>query len=250
MKKEIKIFEYNGSNVTFSKGDSVMVNATEMAKPFGKLAKDWLANKSTTEFLTTLSSVRGIPLTQLVVTKRGNTSDYEQGTWMHEDVAIEFARWLSPMFGIWCNDRVKELLTNGVVNRPMTQAEMNLSLAQVQVEQEQKIQALQVQQNLFGDELELMNNNIAEIKDKIRDNGFISVMRFANNYKISIGRKVGAELGRMASRWCKQVGVTPEKVKHERWGMVNTYPTQALKEVFKVYYPSKAKLFDIPTIWN
>jgi hypothetical protein len=40
------------------------------------------------------------------VTKGGNNP----GTWMHEDVALEFARWLSPLFAIWCNDRIKELL--------------------------------------------------------------------------------------------------------------------------------------------
>ena len=33
---------------------------------------------------------------------------------MHEDVALEFARWLSPAFAIWCNDRIKELLRTGV----------------------------------------------------------------------------------------------------------------------------------------
>ena len=33
---------------------------------------------------------------------------------MHEDVAMEFARWLSPKFAIWCNDRIKELARNGV----------------------------------------------------------------------------------------------------------------------------------------
>jgi phage antirepressor YoqD-like protein len=36
------------------------------------------------------------------------------GTWMHEDVALEFARWLNPAFAIWCNDRIKELLKTGV----------------------------------------------------------------------------------------------------------------------------------------
>lgn len=106
-----QIFQYNGSPITFQKGDSVMVNATEMAKPFGKLAKDWLSNKSTKEFLSTLSSVRTIPLTALVEIKQGGNK--EQGTWMHEDVALEFARWLSPAFAIWCNDRIKELLTTG-----------------------------------------------------------------------------------------------------------------------------------------
>lgn len=29
---------------------------------------------------------------------------------MHEDVALEFARWLDPIFAIWCNDRIKELI--------------------------------------------------------------------------------------------------------------------------------------------
>lgn len=33
---------------------------------------------------------------------------------MHEDVALVFAQWLSPEFYLWCNDRVKELLTQGV----------------------------------------------------------------------------------------------------------------------------------------
>jgi phage antirepressor YoqD-like protein len=33
---------------------------------------------------------------------------------MHEDVAMEFARWLSPKFAIWTNDRIKELMREGV----------------------------------------------------------------------------------------------------------------------------------------
>lgn len=39
---ENQIFQYNGSPITFQKGDSVMVNATEMAKPFGKRCNDFL----------------------------------------------------------------------------------------------------------------------------------------------------------------------------------------------------------------
>ena len=91
--KTNQIFQYNGSPITFQKGDSVMINATEMAKPFGKLAKDWLSNKSTKEFLSTLSAVRTIPLTDLVEIKQGGNG--EQGTWMHEDVALEFLSTLS-----------------------------------------------------------------------------------------------------------------------------------------------------------
>ena len=51
---------------------------------------------------------------KLVVTvKGGNINSTGQGTWMHEDVALEFARWLSPKFAIWCNDRIKELMKYG-----------------------------------------------------------------------------------------------------------------------------------------
>ena len=106
-KTALQVYQYEGSKITFSQGMNVMVNATEMAKPFGKTPKDWMANKSTKEFIDTLSAVRGIPLTGLVIVKQGGLG---QGTWMHEDVALEFARWLSPRFGIWCNDVVRGLV--------------------------------------------------------------------------------------------------------------------------------------------
>ena len=105
-------FSYNGSKITFSFSEKcIMINDTKMAKPFGKYPKDWLRLNAAEEFLKALSSVRQIPLTGLVYKKQGGSG--EQGTWMHKDVAIEFARWLSPMFAIWCNDRIEELLTKG-----------------------------------------------------------------------------------------------------------------------------------------
>lgn len=116
-----QIFQYNGSLITFQKGDSVMVNATEMAKHFGKEPKFWLMNKSTTDYLNELSKVRNLTLADLVqVTKGGNNP----GTWMHEDVAMEFARWLSPAFAIWCNDRIKELLQYGMTATQPTLEQM------------------------------------------------------------------------------------------------------------------------------
>ena len=100
-----------------------MVNATEMAKTFGKYPKDFLVNKQTKEFLTSLSAVRGISLTELVKVVQGGDPQM-QGTWMHEDVALEFARWLSPAFAIWCNDRIKELLKYGMTATQPTLDEM------------------------------------------------------------------------------------------------------------------------------
>lgn len=119
--KTNQIFQYNGSPITFQKGDNVMVNATQMAKSFGKEPKFWLMNQSTTDYLNELSKVRNLTLTDLVqVTKGGNNP----GTWMHEDVALEFARWLSPAFAIWCNDRIKELLQYGMTAMQSTLEQM------------------------------------------------------------------------------------------------------------------------------
>ena len=99
-------FNYEGFEVTFSNSDSIMINATEMAKPFGKRPSKWLELPSTISFLKELGAVRKSD--RLIDSING------VGTWMHEDVALEFARWLSPTFAIWCNDRIKELLKYGI----------------------------------------------------------------------------------------------------------------------------------------
>lgn len=117
------VYDYKGSKISFANGKNVMVNATEMAKTFGKYPKDFLVNKQTKEFLSSLSAVRGISLTELVKVVQGGDPQM-QGTWMHEDVALEFARWLSPAFAIWCNDRIKELLKYGMTATQPTLDEM------------------------------------------------------------------------------------------------------------------------------
>lgn len=116
--KTNQIFQYNGSPITFCKGDNVMINATEMAKPFGKNAGHWMRNQSTQEFINELAALRNCKGSDLVQIENGI------GCWMHEDVALEFARWLSPAFAIWCNDRIKELLQYGMTATQPTLEQM------------------------------------------------------------------------------------------------------------------------------
>lgn len=109
----LSVFQYSDAPISFRKETgSLFVNATEMAKGFGKTTKDWLRTKQSEEFISSLSTVRQISPTGLVQIIQGGNPEL-QGTWMHEDVALEFARWLSPAFAIWCNDRIKELLEIG-----------------------------------------------------------------------------------------------------------------------------------------
>jgi hypothetical protein len=91
MKNEV--FTYNGSPITFQLGNgAAMINATEMAKPFGKVPAKWLELPSTLKFIESLAAIRKSDRSDLIKTING------VGTWMHEDVAIEFARWLAPAF--------------------------------------------------------------------------------------------------------------------------------------------------------
>jgi len=113
------IFNYEGKNINFKeeKG-SVLMNATQMAKVFGKTPKDWLRLQTTKEFLNVLKDSQKAnqptelfeeekPLVQVV------NGGKNRGTWMHEDVALEFSRWLHPKFAIWTNRHIKELLLKG-----------------------------------------------------------------------------------------------------------------------------------------
>lgn len=161
---------FQGQTITFKSDEGVVfVNATEMAKPFGKLVADWTRLSSTKNYLEELSSVMGNPISQLLTSKKGNTGEYVQGTWMHEDVAMEFARWLSPKFAIWCNQRIKELLSTGrtaIVPEftiPQTYAEA-LRLAAEQQEQIEAKNALIAKQT---EELEAQEEVIAESQPKL-----------------------------------------------------------------------------------
>lgn len=107
-----QVYNYNGNNITFQLGNGdVMVNATEMAKAFGKMPKDYLRTQSAQELINALSVRLKCLTADLVKVVQGGDI---QGTWLHEDIALDFAQWLSVDFKLWCNDRIKELLKTGV----------------------------------------------------------------------------------------------------------------------------------------
>lgn len=107
-------FSYNGSKITFSKGKDVYVCATQMAKGFNKCPNDWLRTQAAHEYIQAVSDETNICVSELVITRKGGGAiQTTQGTWMHKDVAMEFARWLAPVFGLWCNRRIEELLLTG-----------------------------------------------------------------------------------------------------------------------------------------
>lgn len=119
METVLQVFNYNDAPVSFRLSDEsgVMINATEMAKPFGKRPVDYLRLPSTAELIEAIVRKSHICEDQIITTVKGS-SVYGGGTWMHEDVAIDFAQWLSVDFRLWVNDRIKELLKCGITATP------------------------------------------------------------------------------------------------------------------------------------
>lgn len=114
---QLIVKDYMGSNMEFKVVDGcVYANATSMCKAFGKEVKHWLANESTKELINEVSSEVGIPTSQLILIKKGNSSQFEQGTWIHEELILELASWLSIKFRRWCQKQIATLLREGNVS--------------------------------------------------------------------------------------------------------------------------------------
>ena len=172
---QVTIFSYKGSNVTFNRGDCVMVNATEMAKSFKKRPNDWFNLPSTKAFLSVLTETRKSCNAdfQAVLTIKGGADLSRQGTWLHEDVALEFARWLSPEFAIWCNDRIKELLRYGMtatettIDSIIADPESGIKLLQA-LKQEREAKALETKRaDAAEQQVVTLSHEIEEMKPKV-----------------------------------------------------------------------------------
>jgi hypothetical protein len=84
------------------------VSGTDMAQAANKLFADWNRLKSTTEYLQVFEESTGIPLAQLVQSNRSQGANERRGTWLHPQVAIRFAQWLSVDFSIQVDKWIHE----------------------------------------------------------------------------------------------------------------------------------------------
>src|SRR4051812_7408867 len=75
------------------------INATAMCKAAGKLLNDYTRLRSTQEFLVALSRSTGIPVHLLVRSILTGPNEH-RGTWVHPQVAISLAQWLSADFAV------------------------------------------------------------------------------------------------------------------------------------------------------
>ncbi len=98
--------EANGSVIDQRSADGY-INATALCKAAGKLWSDYRRNNATVEFLQALEADMGIPISTLIHSAKGGDPKL-QGTWVHPQVAIHLAQWLSATFAVkvskWVHD--------------------------------------------------------------------------------------------------------------------------------------------------
>lgn len=111
MQLELDLISHQvGTNLIYQRAVDGYVNATAMCKAVGKNFGDYRRLGSTDAFLGELSSVMGIPITELVISIQGGRPEL-QGTWVHPDVAINLGQWCSPKFAVAVAQWVREWFT-------------------------------------------------------------------------------------------------------------------------------------------
>jgi hypothetical protein len=106
-----------------SRSSDKFINATQMCKAGGKRLKNWYVLESTKELIKTLknnleSEGKILPSLEikLIDVKRGNSSKFSQGSWIHPDLAVQLAQWISPSFAIQVSRWIRELFLTGNVS--------------------------------------------------------------------------------------------------------------------------------------
>lgn len=102
--------DYEGQSVRFN--TDCWINATDIAKRFGKRPAKWLELPRTQNYIAALARAMGRTDVRksdfgLVITRRGGLL---QGTWLHPKLAVAFARWLDDDFAAWCDLRIDALM--------------------------------------------------------------------------------------------------------------------------------------------
>jgi len=108
MTKQNQVVTANYQDVPVSFTGDGWFNATVAAEKHGKRVADWLENQDTKEYISALAKYLNVPKERdLIKSKRGR---FGGGTWLHPNLAVAFARWLSPDFGAWCDLQIDSIL--------------------------------------------------------------------------------------------------------------------------------------------
>lgn len=106
MKNVIKTLDFNGVGIQFSADG--WLNATASAEALGKERLDnFLISADYLKYAAVVAKANSLEIGELKNARRGR---YGSGTFLHPELAVCFARWISPEFAYWCDKQVPALL--------------------------------------------------------------------------------------------------------------------------------------------
>lgn len=136
----IRTLSYEGLLVGFT--DDAWVNATAVARQYGKEPTQWLSQRDTVEYLIELAVAIGKPCrlqefheistlpsesaasraaclrlaksTGVARTKAGSPAN-GGGTWLHPKASVVLARWVNTKFAVWCDMQIDQILRERIL---------------------------------------------------------------------------------------------------------------------------------------
>lgn len=123
------IHDWNNTTIIQLKADTVFskhlvkaghVNATQMCVSCGKKFNDYARLESTKAYWEGLAAETGFPVSVLVVSIKGGNDKDAQGTWVHPEIAIDLAQWVSVDFRIWANRTLRNVIETRSIIQPVT----------------------------------------------------------------------------------------------------------------------------------
>jgi hypothetical protein len=107
MKNAIKTLDFQGTGIQFSADG--WLNATATVAALNKAGlENFLRSAAYLDYAQVVAEASSVDITDLKKTVTGKGKD--QGTFLHPDMAVVFARWISPAFAYWCDKQVAALI--------------------------------------------------------------------------------------------------------------------------------------------
>jgi len=145
------IHSFQESPIIFTQ--SGWINATKTCETLQRQGLDnFLRSKRFRDYGQALAeNLKYVNFTDLKSTQKGR----QGGTFLHPKLAIEFARWISPQFAVWCDERIAEILQKQNLGEVTRQYRQKLqTIEERQLIQEQKFNELEKERQEAKAELE------------------------------------------------------------------------------------------------
>ena len=136
------------------------------------------------------------------------------------------------VFQDWVTDEVLPSIrkTGSYAVIQLSPARRLLAMAQQLVDHEDQIAALAVHADEVNEHLRVNDARLDSIEHNA---GTYTVLAYAKLQNIVVGSGAAARLGKLATRLFRErTGLEPAQVRDERYGLVNLYPENLLREVF------------------